>query len=498
VQHHPPSMRRKRFISSTLGDATTDYCYRRKMFRDLLGKRWPRYLLAFLLVGGYLLSLVEERPIDSRPIGTIEDIERLSERDDLNIMFVLIDTLRAERLGAWGYERDTSPTLDWIADSGIRFARHLSQSSWTKTSMASLWTGLYPQRTRVLRFNDVLSNGAVLPAEILRQAGYRTVGIWRNGWVAPNFGFGQGFDVYHRPAVLPLNPSERRKNPSMALGGSDKTVLEAVNSFLISAEPGKRWFLYLHLMDLHQYTYDADSALFGTSFPDIYDNSIRREDKLVNSLLGHLVKTGNLDNTIVVIASDHGEAFGERGFEGHAQNLFRETTEVPLIISLPFRLEPGVVVESRTRNIDLWPTMLDILGLPELEDVDGRSRLPAIQAAANGQEPLDDDEPSYADLDQRWGRPSEKYTPTVAVSLDDYRYMLWTKDGGAEALYDRRVDAKELTNVIDGNPEIVEKLRQAARSYLDESPKPPWGNDAPTVELDEMQLNQLRALGYEI
>jgi len=468
------------------------------MFTGFLDKRWPWFLAATLLVVGYLFSLIEERPVDSRPLGTVADIDRLSERDDLNVMFILIDTLRAERLGAWGYERDTSPTLDWMANSGIRFARHLSQSSWTKCSMASMWTGLYPQRSRILRFNDVISSEAVLPAEILKEAGYQTIGMWRNGWVAPNFGFEQGFDIYHRPAPLPLRPSERRANPSMDLGGTDESLLESVKSFLVSADPEKRWLLYLHLMDLHQYTYDADSALFGTSFSDIYDNSLRREDTLVNILLSHLAEADELENTIVVIASDHGEAFGERGFEGHAQNVFRETTEVPLIFSLPFRLEPGIVVESRTRNIDIWPTLLELLGLPEMKGVDGRSTLAAIREAGRGEATLEDEEPSYAELDQNWARPNLSYSPTVSVSRNEFRYVLWTRGGEAEALYDRLADEKELTNVIDDHVEVADELRRAAKSYLEESLEPPWGKDAPTVELDEMQLNQLRALGYKI
>jgi glucan phosphoethanolaminetransferase (alkaline phosphatase superfamily) len=104
--------------------------------------RWPWFGAAALLVVVYLATLLEIRPADPRPLGSLDDIERLSERDDLNVLFIVIDTLRADHLGAWGYERDTSPTIDWLAGSGVRFARQLSQSSWTKCSMASLWTGL--------------------------------------------------------------------------------------------------------------------------------------------------------------------------------------------------------------------------------------------------------------------------------------------------------------------------------------------------------------------
>ena len=211
--------------------------------------------------------------------------------------------------------------IDLLASSGVRFARHLSQSSWTKCSMASLWTSLYPQRTGVLRFDHVLSSEAKLPAEILREAGFRTVGLFRNGWVAPNFGFEQGFEVYHQPAQLPLAPNERRQNPSLQDLASDASAIEAFRSFL-SVSAHERWFVYLHLMDVHQYTYDEQSAMFGTAISDIYDNSIRREDGAGRcDRSDHLAEAGVLDETLIVLAADHGEAFGERGVEGHARNV---------------------------------------------------------------------------------------------------------------------------------------------------------------------------------
>ena len=90
-------------------------------------------------------------PRDPRPVGTADDIEALAKRNDVNVVFVLIDMLRADRLSSWGYARQTSPTLDELASGGVRFARQLSQSSWTKASMASMWTGLYPSRTGITR-----------------------------------------------------------------------------------------------------------------------------------------------------------------------------------------------------------------------------------------------------------------------------------------------------------------------------------------------------------
>ena len=230
----------------------------------------------------------------------------------------MVDTLRAERLGSYGYERDTSPFLDRLASRGVRFERHLAQSSWTKSSMASLWMGLYPARSGITSYDSVIPDAAQMPAELLRDAGFQTIGLWRNGWVDPTFGFDQGFDLYHRPLGKPMTKEVKRKNPTLTEKGTDDALIEVAVEFVrVSGE--NPWFLYVHLMDLHEYIFDAESALFGTDHPDHYDNSIRWTDRSIELLLEHLASLGHLDKTVVVIASDHGEAFQERGNEGPAR-----------------------------------------------------------------------------------------------------------------------------------------------------------------------------------
>jgi arylsulfatase A-like enzyme len=470
------------------------------MSKPLLSKRWPWFTAAALIVVAYFATFVELRigGGDPRPVGSAEDIATLSQRTDLNVLFILIDTLRADRLGSYGYERDTSPSLDLLAATGVRFGRHLAQSSWTKCSMASLWTGLYPARSGVTRFDHVTPNEAKLPAEILREAGYRTTGLYRNGWVEPSFGFAQGFEVYDRPVSRAPPPSVRRENPTVITGGTDADALEAAIEFL-RIYGDERWFLYLHLMDVHEYVYDEDTALFGTDYSDVYDNAIRRVALILDRLLGQLAREGFLEKTLVVVSSDHGEAFGERGLEGHARFVYRETTEVPFILSFPFRLEPGVVLDVRTRNVDVWPTLLDLLGLPPLDGADGRSYVPEILAAARGEPVRDDGAPSFAHLDQNWGQRDREPAPTVAVTEAGYRYVMSPLPQGRtrEELFDGGSDALERRNLLAEQPEVAERLRALARSYL-ESPPAPWGVETPTLEMDEIQLNQLRALGYAV
>jgi len=465
---------------------------------NLLSKRWPWIAAAVALVGVYLASFADlriGRP-DSRPVGTAADIEALAERDDVNLLFILIDTLRANHLGAWGAERDTSPILDYLAGGGVRFARQLAQSSWTKCSMASLWTGMYPTKTGVTRFEDLLAPAARMPAEILQEAGFQTVGLFRNGWVEGYHGFDQGFETYVRPLSRGPSPEMRRENPTLSNSNTDEAAIEAAIEFLRVAGH-ERWFLYLHLMDVHEYLYDDETAVFGTSYRDVYDQAILRNDKVINTLLIYLSERGHLENTVIVIASDHGEAFGEHQGEGHARKVYREETHVPWILSFPFRLEPGVVVEHPTHNVDVWPTVLELLGLPGLGDVDGVSRVPDLLAAARGEAPPAGARPGFAHLDQTWGRPpGTDSMPTVSVVADGFRYVMADLPGGRrEELFDSRRDERELVDVIDEHPEQVERFRGLVETYL--AGEPAW-DQAPDLEIDEVQLNQLRALGYQV
>ncbi|MGI9590171.1 MAG: sulfatase [Myxococcota bacterium] len=465
----------------------------------LLQKRWPWALAVALVVMAFAASLFVSVDGDPRPRGSAEDIARLAERDDLNLLFVLIDTLRAHRMGSYGYARDTSPVLDALAARGIRFARHQAQSSWTKVSMASLWTSLYPVRHGVTRFEDVLADEAPMPAEILREAGFRTTAIFRNGWVAPHFGFAQGFEAYERPVVRGKGPEVRRENPTVLGGGTDMDAVTAAEEFL-RIHGRERWFLYLHLMDVHEYLYDEDTAVFGTSYEGVYDNSILRENLVIDQLMTQLRDGGHLEDTVIVFVSDHGEAFNERGIEGHARFVYRETTEVPFILSLPFRLDPGVVVNARTRNVDVWPTILDLLGLPALPQSDGRSRLPEMLAAARGEATSAPDPTGYAFLDRSWGQRVDNPAPTVSIVEGSLRYV-WVggPDGttAQEQLFDASTDPDELVSVLAERPEDAERLRRLAQQHLASQPAS-WAVETPTLELDELELNQLRALGYQV
>jgi arylsulfatase A-like enzyme len=469
------------------------------MLRKLLDSPWPYFVGAAVLL---VLAIASQFRIagPSRPTAGPEQIATLRDRKDLNVIFILVDTLRADRLGAYGYPKPTSPEIDALASTGIVFRNVTAQSSWTKTSMASLWTGTYPARNGILRYDHALPEEAVLPAETLRQAGYRTAGIWRNGWLAPNFGFQQGFEFYLNPKPGRSRAQLQRSHPSPdSLSGTDEDIADSASSFLESYGR-ERFFLYLHYMDLHQYVFDDTAPDLGSDYSGSYDKSIRWIDRLVGSLVADLSARGLLDRTLIVLASDHGEAFREHGFEGHARDLHAEVAGVPFVIALPFELRPGIVVEERVANADIWPTLLDLLGLPPLPGADGKSLMPLVEHAAGLRADAPADlvaRPIYAQLDQVWGAPGKKPDPLVAVTDGNLRFFLPVRRPERATLYDTATDPKELNDLGAQRAADAARLRQLADGYL-ENAEIPWGKVPTSVDIDEMRLNQLRALGYVI
>jgi arylsulfatase A-like enzyme len=450
--------------------------------------------VALLLVG--LVRFFQRNVhIPTRPTAEISTLRELREQGDLNVVFLLIDTLRADRLSAYGYERPTSPTLEDIAASGVRFAHVEAQSSWTKCSMASLWTGLFPHRTGVVRFQHGLPDTARLPAELFKEAGYVTAGLFRNGWVGENFGFSQGFDLYLQPA--PRKEPEGFKRTALGtrrLSGTDEDLTLAAVEF-VRQHRDRKFLLYAHYMDVHQYAYDDTAAAlgFGASLSDAYDSSIHWVDRNVDALLRELDELDLLKKTVVVIASDHGEAFREHGREGHATNLYREVVEVPLILMLPFRLTEPLVVEPLVRNVDIWPTLLDLAGLPPLPQTDGASLVPLMEAAAQQQAPKTPISMAY--IDQTWGRIDEDPSPLIAIRDGGERILYREKQPDFLEIYDHASDPKEQRTLTQNPPEWVTPLKQELQRQL-ELPTP-WGK-ATEVEVDDMQRGQLKALGYVV
>ena len=468
---------------------------RMSMAQGLLEKPWPYFVGAGLLL---LVAIASQIEVDAPSLsyGTLEDLAELRNRDDINVIFIVIDTLRADHLGLYGYDRPTSPNLDQMAAGGIVFKNAIAQSSWTKASMAGMWTATRPANSGIVHYDHVIPNEATLPAELFRAAGYRTAGIFRNGWVAPNFGFDQGFETYIKPRVGAERARIARKNPSGSfLQGTDEDLLHSAVEYL-DVYGHERFFLYLHMMDLQQYVYDNKATHFGTSYLDDYDQSINWTDRLIANLVGTLDERGLRQSTLIVIAADHGEAFNEHGWEGHAKNLYREVITVPIIFLPPFFIDGGIEVDTLVSNMDLWPTILDITGLPPIPNADGVSLLPLIlEAGGVAAETAELQRPAYSQLNKGWGKKGIDANPIVSVTYGDHQLILPVKDPSRTELFDNSADPLQRKNTFESNGERAAELGKLAEAYSTDA-ESPWGVEPPRKELTELMRGQLQALGY--
>ena len=467
------------------------------MLRRLLDSPWTYFIAAGLLAVIGIASQIERRQ-PPRHEGGVAELAALRDRKDVSVVFIVIDALRADRLGVSGYARPTSPNLDALASGGIRFARTRAPSSWTKPSMASLFTSTSPSTHRILRWEDTVPDAATLPAEVFHAAGVRTLGLYRNDWLAPHFGFAQGFDSYYVPRVYNPTRAMRRNSPSVGTGlrGSDADITEAAVQFLNSFGRD-RFFLYLHYMDVHQYASDASGPTFGTSHSDFYDSAIAWVDANVGAVMGALDRLGLSNRTLVVVTADHGEEFGEHGGEGHGRTLYREVMDVPLLVIPPFRLETPAVVEAPVSSLDIFPTVLDLLGLPSLPGAEGRSLRPLIEAAIGGaQPPADASRPAFAELDRSWGERGAPPNRLASVATDEERLIRALDRPEPVQLFALATDPMERANVAESDPATRDRLDTLLSEHM-QRPASPWGSAKP-VQMDRMSLDQLRALGYVV
>ena len=325
-----------------------------------------------------------------------------------DIVLISIDSLRADHLGSYGYDKPTSPTMDRLAAEGVRFANAISSTSWTLPSHSAIFTGLYDSAHGVYDLGMRLSPAHLTLAEVLSGAGYQTAGFFGGPLLHPTFGLSQGFGVYQScMAALPDSASDEevrhqsRRNDSIAHGEiTGPRTVESLSTWLEGAGDAPI-FVFLHLWDVHydyippkeyvalfdpDYSGDTDARQFmlneaihvGMDPRDLqhvialYDGEIRLTDDTIGQILDLLERRGRLQNTLIVITSDHGEEFFEHGGKGHHRTLYDEVLKVPLIFHWPGHLPSGLVIKQQVRLIDLMPTILSLAGIELEHKVQGR------------------------------------------------------------------------------------------------------------------------------
>ena len=331
------------------------------------------------------------------PAETVEATLRPAPTPRPNVIIYLIDTLRADHLGTYGYSRPTSPQIDRFAQDAAVFLDARAPSSWTRPAVASLFTGLNPRRHGVNGRQEPLARELDTLAEILAGAGYDTAGFVTNGNVAPTFAFDQGFASYRY--LRESGDTHERHQLSDRLNGWAFDWLARRDS------PGSPFFLYLHATDPHapyvppepfrqRFAPGVDPQLGWLSnvreifsgqrsdapsvrqgLIDLYDAEIAFNDEQFGKLLDHLRQLDLYDNSLILLLSDHGEEFLDHGNWEHGKTLFAEQLDVPLILKLPGGAQAGDRISGAASHADVLPTILELLGMPSPADLDGTSLL---------------------------------------------------------------------------------------------------------------------------
>jgi arylsulfatase A-like enzyme len=290
-----------------------------------------------------------------------------------NILFISIDTLRADHLGAYGYARPTSPHIDEFAKTAVVFEEAHSSASWTLPSLTSLMTSLYTSTHGCWKIDSRLDPSFHTLAEVLRNSGYDTAMVASHTFLSGRYGLQKGF-THVDSQILQTDPIKNITSPRISAKGIEWLREKA------AVHDGIPWCLWLHYFDPHDdyLPHPGYSEQFGTTEEmDLYDGEIAFTDHYVGAVLDELSQLGLADDTIVVFVADHGEEFLEHGNMRHGSTLYEEVIHVPLMIRVPGnaarRVKPVVP------TVDVMPTLLELAGAKASFAIEGTSLLPLMR-----------------------------------------------------------------------------------------------------------------------
>ncbi len=395
----------------------------------------------------------------------------------LNVLVITLDTIRADRLGAYGNPQIQTEFIDGLAERGVLFERCIAPTPLTLPSHTSLFTGTYPV------FHGVRDNGNyVVPAELttmaelLSGAGYRTGAFVGAFVLSSRWGLDQGFKTYtepkggYDPTLVSFSQIQRP---------ADAVVDDAIAWLREKSE--KPWFAWVHLYDPHL-PYDPPAALAREYPNDPYLGEVAYADAELGRLHGFLKSSGLESNTLVIFAGDHGEGLGDHGEHDHGLLLYQTTSRAPLIIFHPNSPSKGVRREEVVSLVDILPTLADAIGLPLPDNAQGQSLWPLI-----GGDGVFDERPVYAETHY----PKLHFGWSPLTALQDRRFQLIQSSD--PELYDLVSDPQQEENIFETNSSLAERMTgeledlvlQLGQGAMNASSMP----DADTIA-------KLAALGY--
>ena len=397
------------------------------------------------------------------------------EERPFDVVVITLDTLRADRIGAYGYAGARTPTLDALARTGVRFDDATSVAPLTGPAHAALFTGMYPSRLGVRdNASTPIPDDAVTLAEVLNEQRFVTGGFIGAFILDRPYGFSQGFSEFE--SGFARVDSGREANAERPAN----LVVDAAVRWIQSVPSNRRLFVWVHLYDPHAAYLPPEP--FATEFAGrLYDGEIAFVDQQIGRLLDAFRTRGSLGRALVAVIADHGESLGEHGEDEHGVFLYDSVMRIPWILSGP-GFQGGRVVPEQVRAIDLLPTVLDALAISAPQGLGGESVLPLARGVARETTPAAYAETWYPRLHYGWSE-------LRSIRADGWKAI----DAPRPELYNVREDPGEQRNVYALHKQraagmIADALRADREMRPDNTPsaKPP----------DPQTLQRLRSLGY--
>ncbi len=461
-----------------------------------------------------------------------------------NILLIVMDTVRADHLSCYGYERPTTPHLDRLAEEGVRYANAISTGCWTVPTHSSLFTGTYPSFHGARDGHPILNPNAQTMAALLKAYGYQTVGFTNIGWLTENTGLIRGFDtflpvyrLYQGRSIPVLARRVLAKLVSVLTGGKltgASTTNQQVKRWLTHRNPEQPFFMFINYAEAHApyrpprsfaqrflepYGLNLAEALQVNQDPlkhmagaavmaekdfevlrTLYDAELAYLDTRLGELFSYLDQQDLLDQTMIIVLADHGENLGDHGMLGHKWCLYDTLLRIPLIIRYPSHFPSGTTVENQVQVVDIFPTMLDILDIQEKgirDQLQGFSLLPdqvsnhprQFAVAEWTGRSWKDDFRKYPGFDYTQFERDLK-----AIRTHQFKYI-WASDGQHE-LYDIAKDPTESRNLVDVLPEEAQRLQDHLFNFINAVKSTEETAPEEELEMDQVLVEHLRELGY--
>ncbi|RMF83665.1 MAG: hypothetical protein D6744_04275, partial [Planctomycetota bacterium] len=487
-------------------------------------------------IAATLLLAVVVAPLTGCGTGTGAGRDGAERAGKVNVVMFLIDTLRADRVGCYGYDKPTSPAMDALAAEGVLFTRAQAPAPWTCPSIPSIFTSTFLCEHGITTELKRLSPKIKTLAERFKQIDYHTASYFINTFAGPTTGMDRGFDIavlqphgrffvdgrvtdewaQQRPAdkpfflyvhnIEPHNPFRAPRVLVPLFGNVDPAVQNLIGQLVAGRyRPNLRpdWDVRRGGMVRPLGTTDREAILAAAvaeldkhlaAHSVLYDAVVREADQRLASVIASLKRNNLWDDTLFIVLADHGEELSEHGDYLHSQSVYEELSAVPLIIRFPGNEYAGRVVEDVVTLVDVLPTIFDYLGRPDLSDgARGRSLMPLVRGERRppGEFVVTTVRENIIKYRKRWDELRGNIN--IAVYTRDGRWKgIWNVERDTFEIYDHENDPTDLVNVCDEHPELRDAMYQFVREWYASC-----GGEAISQEsVSDESLRVLEALGY--